>query len=73
VSKQRRRFEVVEYSSYYAVRDLFTEKEHAMSDGVDSVFTKTGKAMSPGTERFRLAWQKSLNENESETLEAYFS
>lgn len=73
MSKQRRRFEVVEYSSYYAVRDLFTNKERAMSDGVDSVFTNSGKAMSPGTENFRRAWQKSLNENESETLEAYFS
>ena len=67
----RKRFKVVEYFSYYAVRDLWTLKERAMSDGVDCVFTKLGKAMSPGTERFRLAWEKSLNENQNETAEAY--
>lgn len=44
-----------------------------MSDGVDVVFTRSGKAMSPGTERFRKAWEKMLNENPWETYEAYFS
>jgi hypothetical protein len=71
----RRRFKVVEYASYYAVRDLWSpkEREHAMSDGVDCLFTKSGKAMRPGTEYFRLAWERALNENPSETAEAYFS
>ncbi len=69
----KHRFEVVEYASYFAVRDRETGKEAAMSDGVDVMMTPTGKTMHPGSEYFRKAWQKSLNENPSETFEAYFS
>ncbi len=68
----KHRFEVIEYASYYAVRDRETGKEAAMYDGVDVMTTPTGKTMRPGTEYFRKAWQRSLNENESETAEAYF-
>ena len=68
----KHRFEVVEYASDYAVCDKITGNEAHMSDGVDCVFTPTGKAMSPGTERMRRAWEKALNQNPSETLEAYF-
>ncbi len=62
---------VVEYSSYYAVIDRQTGKEHAMSDGVDVLFTPTGRAMSPGSEYFRKTWERLLNENQDETAEAY--
>jgi len=67
------RFIVVEYSSGYAVRDRETNKEVWMSDGVDCVFTKLGRAMRPGSKYFRKAWQKSLNDSPNETEEAYFS
>lgn len=70
---KRKRFSVVEYASYYAVRDNSTGKEHAMSDGVDVLFTKTGRAMRPGSEYFRKTWERALNASESETEEAYFS
>lgn len=67
----RHRFEVVEYDSGYAVRDRVSGEERWMSDGVDALSTPTGKSMKPGTEYFRKAWQRVLNENESETAEAY--
>lgn len=69
----KHRFKVIEYSSFYAVRDTTTGKERAMSDGVDSLFTRTGKAMRPGSEYFRRAWERALNETPEETAEAYFS
>jgi len=69
---KKHRFQVVEHSSYYAVVDTATGKEAAMSDGVDVVLTPTGRSMSPGTEHFRMTWQRALNENEAETEGAYF-
>ena len=66
-------FSVIEYSSFYAVRNNETGKEYPMSDGVDTLFTRNGKAMRPGSEYFRKTWEKSLNHNPSETMEAYFS
>lgn len=66
-----RRFQVVEYSSGYALRDRETGREHWLSDGVDVLFTESGKAMSPGTERFRRLWQATFNANPEETAEAY--
>ena len=68
----KRRFQVIEYSSFYAVYDTQTGNEYPMSDGVDSLFTQTGKSIKPGTEYFRETWERSLNENPDETLEAYF-
>lgn len=68
----RNRFKVIEYSSGYAVRDTETGNEQWMSDGVDVLSTKTGKSMRPGSEYFRKAWEKSLNQNQAETAEAYF-
>lgn len=68
----KQRFRVVEYSSGFAVRDTETGQERWMSDGVDALFTATGRAMRPGSEYFRKTWQRALNENEGETLEAYF-
>jgi len=67
------RFRVIEYFSYYAVRDTWSGKEHAMSDGVECLFTKTGRSMRPGSEYFRKAWEKALNENSNDTAEAYFN
>lgn len=72
-SKSRKfRFKVVEYSSHYAVLDTVTGQEHPMGDGVDTLFSATGKAMHPGSEYFRKTWEKDLNSCEWETLEAYF-
>lgn len=68
----KHRFLVVEYSSFYAVRDKETGKEHPMGDGVDTLSTRTGKMMRPGSEYFRKSWQRFLNESPDETLEAYF-
>jgi hypothetical protein len=71
-SNMKHRFKVIEYASYYAVRDSVTGEEEAMSDGVDSVHTPTGKAMRPGSEYFRKTWERMLNDPLNETLEAYF-
>lgn len=68
-----KRFKVVEYSSYYAVIDLWTGKERAIGDGVDTLFTQTGKVIRPGTERFRRLLQRHMNQTADETFEAYFS
>ena len=68
----KHRFKVIEYSSGFAVRDTESGKERWMSDGVDTLFTKSGKAMRPGSEYFRKTWQRVLNANEEETAEAYF-
>jgi hypothetical protein len=66
------RFKVIEYSSFYAVRDIQTGQDHPMGDGVDTLFTKTGKPMRCGTEYFRKTWERFLNDSPDETLEAYF-
>lgn len=65
-------FTVVEYSSYYAVRHNATGREAGMGDGVDTLFTPTNRPMSPGSEHFRKTWERVLNHNSSDTLEAYF-
>lgn len=65
-------FTVIEYSSFYAIRHNESGKEHCIGDGVDSVFTPNGKAMRCGTERFRKIWEKSFNDCENDTMEAYF-
>ena len=70
--REKRRFRVVEYSSFFAVLDTQTGQEACMGDGVDTLFTQTGKTMRPGSEHFRRTWQRAMNENEPETLEAYF-
>jgi len=68
----KHRFKVIEYASGYAVRDTTTGKEHWMSDGVDVLFTSTGRPMSPGSEHFRRTWERSLNEWPFDTEAAYF-
>ena len=74
MSRKRKRFTVVEYASFYAVRDNTTGKEQAMSDGVDVLSTPSGKKMMrPGSEYFRRAWERDLNSCESMTAEAYFN
>lgn len=65
-------FSVIEYSSFYAVRHNPSGKEHPMGDGVDTLLTATGRAMRPGSEHFRRTWERCLNQDERETLEAYF-
>ena len=66
------RFRVIEHASGYELEDRKTGQRHWLSDGVDAVFTRTGRAMSPGSEHFRRAWMKALNEDYDQTLEAYF-
>jgi hypothetical protein len=70
--RTKHRFKVIEYSSFYAVRDTTTGKEHHMGDGVDTLTTRTGRSMTCGTEYFRKAWEQSLNSDPAETAEAYF-
>jgi len=65
-------FTVIEYSSFFAVRHNETSEEQPMGDGVDTLFNEDGEPLSPGTEGFRETWENSLNNSESETLEAYF-
>jgi hypothetical protein len=67
----RRRFKVIEHMDGYAVYDTVSGKDHWMSDGVDAVFTRSGRAMSPGTAGFIEAWERDLNSSPSETAEAY--
>lgn len=61
------RFSVIEYHSFYAVRDNNTDEEHPMSDGVDQ-----SETFAIGTEEFRQEWENNLNANPGETEEAYF-
>ena len=68
----RKLFTVVEYSSFYAVRHNPSGDEHPMGDGVDTLFTPTGRAMRCGTEYFRRTWERALNADWRSTLEAYF-
>ena len=65
-------FDVIEYSSFFAVRHNPSGEEHPMGDGVDSLFDEDGKALSPGTPGFIETWADVLNGDEQTTLEAYF-
>jgi len=67
-----RRFQVIEYASFFAILDKITQDEKPMGDGVDSVFDENEEAMSPGDPNFIEKWEKTLNHNPQETLEAYF-
>ncbi len=65
-------FKVNEWSSFFEVEHIATGKTHPMGDGVDTLFTRTGKAMSPGAKGFVKTWEKALNSSPDETTEAYF-
>lgn len=67
------RFVVIEYLSFFAVRDTHTGHERPLGNGVDSLFDAEGTAISPGSPGFCQAWSKVLNTDEGETLAAYFS
>lgn len=70
---KRNRFKVIEYGSGYALLDTETGQENWLSDGVDTMFTPTGKSMSPGSEYFRRAWEKAINSmSEEEVEDLYF-
>jgi hypothetical protein len=66
------RFQVIEYRSFFAVRDTETGHEYPMGDGVDTLFDADGIPLSPGTPGFCETWAKGLNADEAETLAAYF-
>ena len=68
----KRLFDVIEYSSFFAVRHNPSGEEHPMSDGVDALFDEDGQALVPGTPGFTEAWADALNADEQETLAAYF-
>lgn len=68
---KQNRFKVIEYSSFYAVRDTMTGNEAHMGDGVDALFNEAGKAYRPGTKAFIRRWEQALNSCPSETEEAY--
>lgn len=59
-------FEVMEYSSGYAVRHIPTGREHWLSDGVD-VFEDLG----PGEDGFTERWTEEMNSYPG-TLAVYF-
>lgn len=65
-------FKVEEHTSGYSLTHVASGKNHWLSDGVDAVFGKNEKALSPGTESFRLKWEREFNSDVSQTLEAYF-
>ena len=67
----KHRFKVVEYSSGYVLEDRKSSVSHWLGDGVDALTTPCGRSMKPGSEHFRRMWQRALNENPSETVEAY--
>ena len=66
------RYKLIERANFYAVRDPWTGKEAPMNDGVDALSIFKGNPMQPGTECFRMVWERLLNENPQETGEAYF-
>jgi hypothetical protein len=66
------RFQVIEYVSHFAVRDMQTGEERPMGDGVDTLFDAEGNSISPGTLGFCEQWTEALNADEGETLAAYF-
>jgi hypothetical protein len=68
----KRLFDVIEYSSFFAVRHNPSGDEHPMSDGVDALFNEDCKALVPGTPGFTETWAEALNADEQATLEAYF-
>lgn len=68
----QRLFDVIEYSSFFAVRHIPSGDEHSMSDGVDALFDEDGTALVPGTPGFTETWAEALNADEQATLEAYF-
>jgi hypothetical protein len=68
----QRLFDVIEYSSFFAVRHNPTGDEHPMGDGVDTLFDDEDKALWPGTLGFIETWSDVLNSDEQMTLEAYF-
>ena len=65
-------FEVIEYSSFFAVRHIPSGEEHPMGDGVDTIFDEDGTALWPGTPGFIETWTEALNSDQQTTLEAYF-
>jgi hypothetical protein len=65
---ENNRFKVNEFSSGFELEDTVTGKTHWLSDGVDAI-----EGMTPGDDKFVETWEKSFNDNEDETLEAYFS
>jgi hypothetical protein len=67
------RFIVIEYHSFFAIRDTRTGNERLLGDGVDSLFDADGNGISPGTPGFCQAWADALNADECETFEAYFT
>jgi hypothetical protein len=71
-----RMFDVIEYSSFFAVRHVESGEEHPMGDGVDALSVKDNGEMivlSPGTVGFVEFWTETLNESADETMAAYFS
>jgi hypothetical protein len=68
----QRLFDVIEYSSFFAVRHNPSGKEPPMGDGVDTLFDDEERALFPGTPGFMETWADVLNSDEQTTLEAYF-
>jgi hypothetical protein len=66
------RFTVIEYLSFFAVRDTETGQERPIGDGVDTLFDADGDSISPETPSFCEQWAEALNADQAETMAAYF-
>ena len=66
------RFQVIEYLSFFAIRDTLTGDQRPIGDGVDVLTDTDNTTILPGTPGFCEQWASALNANEAETLEAYF-
>jgi len=67
-----RRFQCLEYPTYYAVRDAATGQQASMGDGEGALNAEDGSSHRPGLPGFRDLWEDSLNEHEMDTLSDYF-
>lgn len=65
-------FRVNEHFNGFELEHIHTGRKHWLSDGVDALFDDADKAINPGTTGFCEKWAAFFNENESQTLEAYF-
>lgn len=71
-------FKVEEHMNGYSLTHVPTGRNHWLCDGVDVMSVDDDEAefgsitLSPGTVGFIMAWTDSMNNNASETMEAYF-
>src|SRR5262245_1232342 len=72
-NQTRGRFQVIERSRFFAVRDTQTGRECPLPSGVDVLMGLNGEIVFPGTPGFCECWAEILNADEGWTLATYFS